>query len=113
MSGRVTDASGDCGTIGGVTQPTDAPGKPASAPAGWLERLRLTALRVPGLGSALSAVNAGLGEILVVVLLLIAMPLVLMLIVGAFQFGGTVGGFLLLGAIVIAVAIWVVRRRTP
>lgn len=98
-----------------MSQPTEAPDEPISDPASQrlLGRLRLAALKIPGLGAAISAVDAGLGEILIVVLLLISMPLALLLIVGAFQFGGLPGGFILLGLLALIAIVWFRRTRRP
>lgn len=94
-----------------MTQPTGTEPADRDPQSGWLWRLRSAAMRLPGLRAVLSAVRAGLGEILIVVLLLIAMPLALLLIVGAFQFGGLPGGFLFLGVVAAAVVGWLVRSR--
>ena len=94
-----------------MTQPSGIDPADQNPESGWLRRLRSVAMRLPGLRAVFSAMDAGLGEILIVVLLLIAMPLALLLIVGAFQFGGLPGGFLFLGVVAAAVVVWLVRSR--
>ncbi|MFZ0530393.1 MAG: hypothetical protein WAL91_07650 [Propionicimonas sp.] len=87
-----------------MSHPIEPDGAPQATPVkpSLLERLRLAALQVPVLRDLISGLSTGLGEVLVVVLLLISMPLALLLIVAAFRYGGLPGGFLLVAALLAA-----------